>query len=272
MSDAQGPFKAYKNLAFINSSDARPLRILAEYLEPEARFRDQRVFDTIVFFGSARIKSPQAARADLEEAKRTGGDMARAERIVAMSHYHEAARTLSARITEWSKNIEGHRRRFVVCTGGGPGIMEAANQGASEAKGVNVGLGITLPREESNNPFITRQLAFEFHYFFMRKFWFAYLAKGLVVFPGGFGTLDELFELMTLAQTGKMHKRVPVVLFGRDYWDTVLNLEAMVDFGTIDAKDLDLFFKTDSVDEAFDYLTSELAKEMDEPSGKPGSW
>jgi len=269
MSDRQGPPKAYKNLDFINSTDARTLRILAEYLEPEARFRDQHVHDTIVFFGSARLKARTVAESDLAEAQRSGGDITRAQRAVAMSRYYEDARALSKRITEWSKGIKGRPRRFVVCTGGGPGIMEAANQGASEAKGVNVGLNITVPGEQSGNPYITHQLAFEFHYFFMRKFWFAYLAKGMVAFPGGFGSLDEFFEVMTLIQTGKMHKRIPVVLFGRAYWDKVLNLDAMVEFGTIDAADTKLFFKTDSVEEAFDYLTTELAKILNDPPGKP---
>ena len=164
-------------------------------------------------------------------------------------------------MTEWSKRLGDSGRRFVVCSGGGPGIMEAANRGASEAKGLNVGLNITLPFEQIDNPYITRELNFQFHYFFMRKFWFVYLAKALVIMPGGFGTLDELFETLTLRQTGKIKKPMPVVLFGKAYWNSVINFDALVEHGTIDAKDLELFFSTDSVDEAFNYLTEQLSGE-----------
>jgi uncharacterized protein (TIGR00730 family) len=251
--------KAYNSLAFMGSRDARPLRMLAEYLHPEARFDGMRISDTIVFFGSARIPSREKALAVLEAARERGGDVAKAERDVELSRYYEECRELARRITEWSKGLEEKRRRFVVCTGGGPGIMEAANRGASEARGINVGLGISLPFEQHGNEWITRQLRFEFHYFFMRKFWFVYLAKALVAFPGGFGTLDEFFEVMTLLQTGKLRKRLPIVLYGTGYWDAVVDLEALVRFGTIDAADLNLFHKTDSVDEAFDYITRELA-------------
>ncbi len=175
-----------------------------------------------------------------------------------MSHYYEATRELAKRLTEWSKTLEDSERRFVVCSGGGPGIMEAANRGASEAKGINVGLNISLPFEKSDNPHISRELSFEFHYFFMRKFWFAYLAKAVVVMPGGFGTMDELFELLTLIQTGKVRKQLPIVLFGSRYWAEIANLDALEKYGMIDAKDLDLFLRTDSVDEAFDFITEQL--------------
>jgi len=175
-----------------------------------------------------------------------------------MSKYYEATRELARRLTLWSKELEGGERRFVVCSGGGPGIMEAANRGASEAKGENIGLNISLPFEQNDNPYITRRLSFEFHYFFMRKFWFTYLAKAMVVMPGGFGTLDELFETLTLVQTGRVKKKMAIVLFGQDYWSKVLNLEALVEFGTISPTDLDLFILTDSVDEAFEYVTREL--------------
>ena len=254
------PAKAYANDAFLSGRDARPLRILAEYIEPEARFERLRIRDTIVFFGSARAQSRETAQAGLEAARAGGGDVERAEARLAMSRYYEDARELAKRLTGWSKALEGTDRRFVVCTGGGPGIMEAANRGASEAKGLNVGLTISLPGEEYANPYITRELAFEFHYFFMRKFWFTYLAKALVVMPGGFGTLDELFEVLTLIQTLKIAKRLPIVLYGADYWDAVVDFDALVRFGTIDAGDPGLFFRTDSVDEAYRIITRELTE------------
>ena len=177
-----------------------------------------------------------------------------------MSRYYEDSRALARRLTEWSKGLKGSDRRFVVCTGGGPGIMEAGNRGASEARGMNVGLAISLPINEFANSYITKELAFEFHYFFMRKFWFTYLAKAIVVMPGGFGTLDELFEVLTLIQTLKIKKRMPIVLFGTSFWDEVIGFEALVKYGTIDREDLDLFFRTDSVDDAFDFITRELTE------------
>jgi hypothetical protein len=252
--------KAYKNEAFLNSSAARPLRILAEYAEPEERFREFKIRDTIVIFGSARIKPRDVAEQLLAEAKAQGGDVATAERTLAMSKYYEAARTLAFRLTKWSKELEGTDRRFVVCSGGGPGIMEAANRGASEAKGENIGLNISLPFEQNDNPYITRRLSFEFHYFFMRKFWFSYLAKAFIVMPGGFGTLDEFFEVLTLVQTFKIKKKVALVLFGKEYWQSILKFEPMVAAGTISASDLDLFYYTDSIDEAYDYVTRYLTE------------
>ncbi len=262
-----GLMKAYEDMSFLHGRDARPLRILAEYLEPEARFKEYNIADTIVFFGSARTKSREDAERLLSAARRHNGDVAGAERDLQMSEYYEAARTLACRLTEWSKTLEGSDRRFVVCTGGGPGIMEAANRGASEAAGINIGLNISLPFEQHENPFITRELCFEFHYFFMRKFWFTYLAKAMLVFPGGFGTMDEFFETLTLAQTGKLTKRVPTVLFGTAFWDKAFNLEALVDAGTISPADLDLFHQTDDVDDAFTYITCEL---MEHALGNPG--
>ncbi len=252
--------KAYRNDSFLNSSEGRTLRILAEYLEPASRFEHYKVDDTIVFMGSARTPSREQAEQDLEKARETGGDIARAEIGLEMSTYYEKARELARRLTEWSKGLSDPERRFVVCTGGGPGIMEAANRGASEARGLNVGLTISLPKEEFDNPYTTRELSFHFHYFFMRKFWFAYLAKAVIVFPGGFGTLDELFELLTLLQTGKIRKHLPLVLFGSRYWDEVVNFDALVKYGNIDADDLGLIMRTDSVDEAYDYLVSELSR------------
>ena len=254
------PIKAYRNKAFIDSPGARSLRIMSEYLEPEKRFTDLDVQDTIVFFGSARILCHDDATEAVEAAKAGDGDLKRARSQLHMSRYYEDTRELARRLTHWSKGLKGTGRRFVVCSGGGPGIMEAANRGASEAKGVNIGLNIALPFEQHPNPYITRKLSFEFHYFFMRKFWFAYLAKVLVVMPGGFGTLDELMEVLTLAQTLKIKKRLPVVIFGTEFWDKVLNLEAMAEFGTIDESDLGLVFRTDSVDDAFDFLVQQLTE------------
>jgi hypothetical protein len=250
--------KAYRSKSFLSSTDARPIRILSEYLEPKSRFDHYKVEDTIVFYGSARIPSPAQAEERLKAAREAGEDLARAETDKELSRYYEATRELAYRLTEWSKGLGEGGRRFVVCSGGGPGIMEAANQGASEAKGLNIGLNISLPIEESYNPHITRELQLEFHYFFMRKFWFAYLAKAVVVMPGGFGTLDELFELMTLIQTQKIRKRMPLVLFGSSYWAEIVNFEALADHGMIDRADLNLFFRTDSIDEAYQYITDQL--------------
>jgi len=254
------PSKAYFNEPFLRSSDARALRMLAEYLEPESRLAHYRVEDTIVFMGSARLASREQAQTNLERVQAEGGDAARAQMLLQMSRYYEAARELAHRLTEWSKSLSDTERRFVICTGGGPGIMEAANRGASEARGINVGLTISLPAEEAGNPHITRELAFEFHYFFMRKFWFAYLAKAVIFFPGGFGTLDELFELLTLLQTRKIRKHMPIVLFGNEYWNDIMNFDALVRYGTINADDLKLFYRTDSVDDAFNYMVGELSK------------
>lgn len=263
------PERAYRNAMFMGGRHARPLRILAEYLYPEERFESLRISDTIVFFGSSRIRPRNETATALEQARANGGDVPAAQQAVLMSRYYEDCRTLARRLTEWSKGLEEKRRRFVVCSGGGPGIMEAANRGASEAKGLNVGLGISLPNEQCGNRFTTRHLAFQFHYFFMRKFWLVYLAKALVAFPGGFGTLDEFFEVMTLVQTGKLRKKVPIVLFGTEFWDQVLNLDAMVRFGTISPEDLLLFHKTDSVDDAFDFVTRELtASALALPGGR----
>jgi uncharacterized protein (TIGR00730 family) len=252
--------KAYRNEAFLNSSDGRSLRILSEYLEPSARFKHYEVDDTVVFMGSARTPSREQAERALAEARESGGDVSRAEVDLEMSRYYESARELAYRMTLWSKGLNDPERRFVVCTGGGPGIMEAANRGASEAKGVNVGLTISIPVEEYDNPYVTRELSFHFHYFFMRKFWFTYLAKAVIVFPGGFGTMDELFELLTLLQTGKIRKHLPIVLFGTRYWEEIVNFDALVRSGNIDPGDLDLLHRTDSVDDAYEYLVDQLSK------------
>ena len=267
MAESSGPSKAYRNRDFLHGSDAREIRILAEYMEPRARFRDLDVSDVIVFFGSARMLPHDVAEQRLKEAKEGGGDIALAERQMAMSAYYEDARELAGRLTKWSKGLEGSSRRFLICTGGGPGIMEAANRGASEADGINIGFNISLPHEQIDNPYVTRELNFEFHYFFMRKFWFIYLAKALVVFPGGFGTLDELFESLTLIQTQKLSKPLPIVLYGKSFWRDVLDLKALVRHGTISEEDLDLFFETDSLDDAFDFIVDQLTTHA---VGKPG--
>jgi uncharacterized protein (TIGR00730 family) len=239
--------RAYRDQEFMNTTDARPIRILAEYLHPLAHFRDQKIHDTIVFFGSARTFESSA-----------------------MGRYYKEARQLAARITRWSDGLGTSTRRFVVASGGGPGIMEAANRGAADAGGKSIGLNIGLPMEQRPNPFITPELNFEFHYFFMRKFWFAYLAKALVVFPGGFGTLDELSELLTLTQTQKLHKRIVIVLYGSSFWKEVLNFEALVKYGMISESDLKLFEYADDVDTAFRILTEGLTRlYLNQPSEAP---
>lgn len=258
---------AFLDPDFMASRSARTLRILAEYIEPEQRFREYDIRDTIVFFGSARILPRDAAEKVLEEARRKDEDVENAEQRLRMSRYYEDTRELAKRLTLWSKALHAPGRRFVICSGGGPGIMEAANRGASEAKGINIGLNIEIPFEQHANPYITHALNFEFHYFFMRKFWFAYLAKAMVCMPGGFGTLDELMEILTLAQTLKVKKKLPIVLYGAEFWREIIDLNALVKYGTISREDLDRVFRTDSVDEAFAFLTRELMPDMeDEPS------
>src|SRR5262245_59599240 len=255
----RGQTKAYENTGFLSSKDARALRILAEYLEPKSRFDHHKVDDTIVFMGSARIKSHEDAEELLRKAK-SPKKRERAQTALKMSAYYEAARELASRLTRWSKALDIEERRFVGCTSGCPGIMEAANRGAAEAKGLNVGLTISIPVEEFDNPYITRGLGFHFHYFFMRKFWFAYLAKAVIVFPGGYGTLDELFELLTLVQTHKMKKPMPIVLFGTEYWREVVNFDSLAQHGMINPEDIDLVHRTDSVDDAYEWIIAQLAE------------
>ncbi len=265
------PNKAYRNKKFLQGPEARSIRILSEYLEPESRFEDAHISDTIVFFGSARTLPPEDAEARLAAARKKGKGVREAEMALEMSRYYEETRQLAYRLTEWSKNLEDKDHRFVVCSGGGGGIMEAANRGASEAKGETIGLNISLPFEQEENPYITHRLCFEFHYFFMRKFWFAYLAKAMVVMPGGFGTLDEMLEVLTLRQTGKIDRPLPIVLFGAEYWKKVVNFEALVEHGTVSKDDLALLWPTDSVDEAFDYFTAQLTEHaLGAPGGSLG--
>ena len=239
--------KAYKNLDFLNSKDARIVRILSEYLYPKAQFEEEKVTNTIVIFGSARAPSPEEL----------GSKEGRSKNLK-LAEYYDATRTLSKRLTEWSKNLNQEDQKYVICSGGGPGIMVAANRGASEAEGKNIALRISLPFENIPNPYVSPDLDFEFHYFFTRKFWFSYLSKALVIMPGGFGTLDEFFEILTLIQTGKIKKNLPIVLFGEEYWNQLINFETLVEYGTINRKDLDLFFLTSSVDDAFEHVTSSL--------------
>ncbi|HEY0796799.1 MAG TPA: TIGR00730 family Rossman fold protein [Acidisarcina sp.] len=281
---------AYENPAFLNSPDGRITRILAEYSEPLARFRREHIQDTVVFFGSARFRGLDDANQQLEllanagarkaapsteqPARRTGPKspadsskskavplkIRRAETAVQMASYYEDARRLSFLLTEWTQTLKFPLHRFVVTSGGGPGIMEAANRGAHEAGGKTIGLNIKLPFEQDPNPYITPALNFEFHYFFMRKYWFAYLAKALVVFPGGFGTIDEMFELLTLMQTNKLAKKISVLLYGSSYWKEILNFDALVDKGAISPKDLKLFHFVDDPQQAFDLLKDSLTR------------
>jgi len=256
----------YENEGFLNSPDGRILRILAEYQEPLARFRREQIQDTVVFFGSARFQGSKLAAEALAAVEQNSAstqfeqDLKRAQAGINMARYYEDARKLAHLLTKWSLQIPARRHRFVVTTGGGPGIMEAANLGAHEAGGKTVGLNIQLPFEQHPNQFITPSLNFQFHYFFMRKFWFAYLAKGLVIFPGGFGTMDELFEILTLAQTDKLAKKILVIIYGKEYWNRVLNFQAFVDAGTVSAEDVDLFKFADTPEDAFEFLRDGLTK------------
>jgi uncharacterized protein (TIGR00730 family) len=275
---------AYQNPEFLNSPEGRMLRIMAEYQEPMSRFRRERIQDTVVFFGSARFRALDVANSELELLANTGsaqpapeheqpasqediesGEASRlqlklAEAAVEMAQYYEDARKLAGMVASWAKTLPGRRHRFVVTSGGGPGIMEAANRGAYEVGAKTIGLNIQLPFEQHPNPYITPGLSFDFHYFFMRKYWFAYLAKALVVFPGGFGTLDEMFELLTLAQTKKLAKNMTVVIYGSKYWKQVINMELLAEKGAIAVSDLELFQFADTPEEAFAILKAGLTE------------
>ncbi|MBI4559903.1 MAG: LOG family protein [Candidatus Hydrogenedentes bacterium] len=265
------PEKSYKNPNFLNSGDARLIRVMCEFIEPESRLRRAGVRNTVVFFGSARTlprdiaeANVKAARAQLNtvpEADREARDAYdKAQRDLKMARYYEDAASLAEKLTTWSLSLGNKSRRFYVCSGGGSGIMEAANRGAHRAGGTSVSFNISLPMEQAPNGYQTRELAFEFHYFFVRKFWFFYLAKALVVFPGGYGTMDELFELLTLVQTEKTIKYMPILVYGTEYWREIVDFEALAKWGVIDRANLDLFRFFDDVDEAFGYLKAELTK------------
>src|SRR5262247_2636217 len=268
---------AYLNQEFLESAEARPVRILSEYLEPLRRFREQKIQDTVVFFGSARVNSRERAERALQSLRARGvenaddayeRELTRSRKAVEWARYYEEARELARLLTSWSRTLPGENHRFVVTSGGGPGIMEAANRGAREAGGKTIGLNIRLPYEQGANPYITEGLHFEFHYFFMRKFWFAYLSKALVIFPGGFGTCDELFEILTLVQTDKLSKKIGVILYGRDYWQQVLDLQPMAEWGAIAEKDLELLHYADTPGDAFEQLRTHLVTHHLEPATK----
>ncbi|MGE9295447.1 MAG: LOG family protein [Puniceicoccales bacterium] len=276
------PLKAYKNLDFLNSSQARHIRIMCELAEPKKRLQEMGIDNTIVFFGSARIPDSETAKRRLVEAEKDVAEgkpddeaLARrlrvAKRHVKAAPFHDKTLELARKMAEWSKTIPQREKRFYVCTGGGDGMMRAANHGAYLADMPSVGLGISLPFEPDLNPYIPHDLKFEFHYFMIRKYWFAYLAKARVVAPGGFGTMDELFELMTLIQTHKIHKHMPIVLLGTEFWNSILNFDAFLEWGVISEKDLDLFRIMDDVNEARDWLIEELTTHyLNKPHTDPG--
>jgi len=266
---------AYLDTEFLESEDGRPLRILSEYLEPLRRFKAQKIQDTVVFFGSARVDSRERAERALKTLRARGvreadahyqTELAKSRKHLEWAKYYEDAREIARRLTNWSLSLRSENHRFVVTSGGGPGIMEAANRGAAEAGGKTVGLNIRLPFEQGANDYITEGLHFEFHYFFMRKFWFAYLAKALVIFPGGFGTCDELFEILTLAQTDKLSKKIAVILYGREDWENVINLDPMAEWGAIAEQDKELLHWADTPDEGFAQLKAHLEQHHLEPA------
>ncbi len=281
MSKRKTPLKAYENLNFLNSSDARIIRILSEFVEPKSKFRRHKIVDTIVFFGSARLRSKRDAMKELNRFKtinpktteKLAEELRMAQHMVKMSKYYEDAVELSKRLTEWSLNLKTAANRFTICTGGGPGIMEAANKGARLAGGYSIGLNISIPFEQFVNRYVSKELSFEFHYFFMRKFWFAYLAKALIVFPGGFGTMDEFFEILTLVQTEKIKKKLLLVVYDESYWKSIINFDALIDNGVVSASDMDNIQFCNSIDNAFNLITNHFekyySKEKENITGEP---
>ena len=263
--------KAYNNLEYLNSPSARYVRVLSEFMEPEHRLGEHNIKDTIVFFGSSRITSRKKAREMLKAAERALGKKKnpsrklkkayeKAKHAVATSHYYEDAVKLSEKMTKWSMGIPGQYHRFAICSGGGPGIMEAANLGAKKAGGKSIGLNVSIPIAQEPNEYQTKDLAFMFHYFFIRKFWLVYMSKALVIFPGGYGTLDELFEILTLLQTQKIRRPIPIIIYGPEYWRDLINFDTLVKWDMIEKKHLNLFAFFDDVDKAFRYLKRELTK------------
>lgn len=262
--------KAYENIKFLKGKNGREIRILSEYTEPDSRFREEKIEDTIVFFGSARIKSREEAKNMLRKVEvkfknsklkslKLVEELAKAKVGYEMSKYYEGSYQLAKLLTKWSKKLNSHKR-FVICSGGGPGIMEAANKGSLEAGGKSIGLNISLPHEQLTNPYISDELNFEFHYFFMRKFWFVSLASAMVIFPGGFGTMDELMEVLTLLQSKKIQKKLTVVLYGEEYWNRIINFPEMIRLGVISKSDMRLFKYCNTPEETFEYLKTELTK------------
>ena len=263
------PSKAYDDSDFLNGHDARPIRVLCELMQPDSRLRQQGVENTIVFFGSARPKPSAVAEEDLTdfenslpvESERSADQISELQKLISiknLSKYYDQAVELSKKLTNWSEN-NPENEKYYICSGGGPGMMEAANRGAKEVGGKSIALGISLPFEQGVNSFADPDLSFEFHYFFLRKFYFLYHAKAIVVFPGGFGTMDELFETLTLAQTNKLHKKMPVFLYGKEFWDGLINFDHFIKWGVISPGDVNLFQIVDDVDDAFYKITASLS-------------
>ncbi len=260
MSKIDAKDRFYYNKDFLGSSSGRSMRILSEYYGPLQKIQRNKISDTIVFFGSARIMSRQSAKNKLDNVLKNKDEhkINFMKMNLKMSRFYDEARELAKKFTNWSKSLRGTKHRYIICSGGGPGIMEAANRGASDAGGKNIGLTISLPYEESGNKWISDDLSMKFHYFFMRKFWFLYFAKAIIVWPGGFGTLDELMEVLTLIQTEKIKKRLPIVLYGKEFWEKVVNWEYLSEIGTVSPQDLELFHFSDDVEDSFKYVTELL--------------
>ena len=242
---------AFQDMDFLLREDLRPVRFQLELLKPELVFQEAGIGSTFVFYGSARIPEPSKAQALLDLATTDEGRKV-AQSLVAKSHYYDVARELARLVSERPRDENG-MRQFVVCSGGGPSIMEAANRGAADMGAESIGLNIVLPHEQAPNPYVTPSLSLQFHYFALRKMHFLLHARALAAFPGGFGTFDELFELLTLIQTGKI-KPIPVLLFGRAFWNRVINFEALVEEGVISARDLKIFTFVETAQEAWDVV------------------